>query len=235
LSCLCVVEFSLISSIVSYIHLQGPLVWQVSNTQYNFLLDRIPAHLHLDAGHVSNAAAGLGFFLGLFGILIAITERRNVRSLRSSIQYASLTTTSAQARKGIGFDNLSVFLITFATFAVLEFLLALSALIYSFVYEDNWSPGTWFSAVLALPLALQSDRDSVKYHISVMKASKWMLVPIFIVTFIVMVVGASTLLRIRKERTRLPDKQWVSDREKGEDYEMRAKHESKLAQWAQSN
>lgn len=226
LTCLCIVEFSLISSIVQYIHLQGPLVWQVSNPQYNFLLDRIPAHLHLDAGHVSNASAGLGFFVGLLGIYLAFAERRNVMPLRTheTKNYISLTPLDTQATNRGGFCNRFFLLNVFVTFAVIEFLLVMSALVYSFVYdnmtaantislatasqevgqhytEDNWSPGTWFSAVLALPLASESDRSSIQYHISVMKASKWMLVPIFITAFVVMLSSVFVHLRNRKERT----------------------------------
>jgi hypothetical protein len=78
LSALSVVEFGVISSIVSYIHLQGQRVFQISSSQYTFPLDAIPAHLHLETGHVSNAAAVLGFFIGLFGMWIALKERRYV-------------------------------------------------------------------------------------------------------------------------------------------------------------
>lgn len=223
LTCLGVVELGLVSSIVQYIHLQGPQVWQISSSQYNFPLDRIPAHLHLNAGHVSNAAAGLGFFLGLLGIYIAFRERRYVRSLKSHTQYVALTTSPAQAAHKSSSGTPSFIFFTFTTFAVLEFLLAMAALVYSFVYdnmtkgntidivrasqevgqhyaEDNWAPGTWFTAVLALPLASQSDRDYITQHIHVMKASKWMLVPIFIFAFFVMVAGVFGLMQNRKAR-----------------------------------
>jgi len=216
LSCLGVVELGLVSSIVSYIHLQGPQVWQISpsssSSANSFPLDRIPAHLHLNAGHVSNAAAGLGFFLGLLGIYIAFRERR-------------------YATHKASFGTPLFIFFTFATFAVLEFLLAMAALIYSFVYdnmtkgntislarasqevgqhyaEDNWAPGTWFSAVLALPLESQSDRDEITKHIHVMKASKWMLVPIFIFAFFVMVAGVFGLMQNRRARS-VSDERWL--------------------------
>lgn len=219
LSCLGVVELGLVSSIVSYIHLQGPQVWQISSGQYNFPFDRIPAHLHLNAGHVSNAAAGLGFFLGLLGIYIAFRERRH------------------QSQKTAFGTPTPIFAI-FTTFAILEFLLAMAALIFSFVYdhmtasntislarasqevgqhytEHNWAPATWFTAVLALPLASQSDRDVITSHIDVMKASKWMLVPIYIVAFAVMVAGILGFMQNRRAR-RASDERWLQDsRESG--------------------
>jgi hypothetical protein len=109
----------------------------------------------------------------------------------------------------------------------------MAALIYSFVYdnitkgntidivrasqevgqhytEDNWAPGTWFTAVLALPLASQSDRDDIKQHIHVMKASKWMLVPIFIFAFFVMVGGLFGLIQNRKARG-ASDERWLTN------------------------
>src|SRR5947199_9722588 len=116
LSCLGVVELGLVSSIVSYIHLQGPQVWQISSEQYNFPLDRIPAQLHLNAGHVSNAAAGLGFFLGLLGIYIALRERRHVRSLNHPSQYVALTTSSPKAAHKTSSATPAFIFVTFATF-----------------------------------------------------------------------------------------------------------------------
>jgi len=214
LSCLGVVELGLVSSIVSYIHLQGPQVWRISSEQYNFPLDRIPAHLHLNAGHVSNAAAGLGFFLGLLGMYIAFRERHH------------------QSQKTAFGTPTPIFAI-FTTFAILEFLLAMAALIFSFVYdnmtdnntislarasqeigqhytEHNWAPATWFTAVLALPLASQSDRDVITSHIDVMKASKWMLVPIYIVAFAVMVAGILGFRQNRRAR-RASDERWLQN------------------------
>jgi hypothetical protein len=234
LSCLGVAELGLVSSIVSYIHLQGPQVWQISSEQYNFSLDRIPAHLHLDAGHVSNAAAGLGFFLGLLGMYIAFRERRHVSPLRSGQPYALVPNEAfPQQSQKAAFGTPTPIFAIFTTFAVLEFLLAMAALIYSFVYdhitagntislarasqevgqhyaEDNWAPGTWFSAVLALPLASQSDRDVITSHIHVMKASKWMLVPIYIVAFVVMVAGLLGFMQNRRSR-RVSDERWLSN------------------------
>jgi hypothetical protein len=238
LSCLGVTELGLISSIVQYIHLQGPQVWQISSSQYNFPFDRIPAHLHLNAGHVSNAAAGLGFFLGLLGIYIAFRERRYVSNVKPNMQYIALTTSPRQAAHKSSYGTPSFIFITFTTFAILEFLLAMAALIFSFVYdnmtkgntisldhasqevgqhytEDNWAPGTWFTAVLALPLASQSDRDYITKHIHVMKASKWMLVPILIVSFCVMVAGVFGLMENRRAR-RVGDERWLENSREGQ-------------------
>ena len=114
----------------------------------------------------------------------------------------------------------------------------MAALIYSFVYdnitasntislatasqevgqhytEDNWAPATWFSAVLALPLASQSDRNVVQDHIHIMKASKWMLVPIFIDAFVVMVAGFYGLVQNRRARRESDERWFQNSREEG--------------------
>jgi hypothetical protein len=97
LSVLGVVQFSLVSSIVSYIHLQGSRVYEVSSPQYSFPLDAIPAHLHLETGHVSNAAAFFGFFIGIFGMWIALHERLYVNAqvrIHTCISYLGWLLTS---------------------------------------------------------------------------------------------------------------------------------------------
>lgn len=90
LSALSAVEVGFVSSIVSYVHLQGPAVYHVLSSDYSFPLDAIPAHLHLDAGHVSNAAAGLGLILGLFGVFIALKDRRYVSIAKSDLNPQSI-------------------------------------------------------------------------------------------------------------------------------------------------
>jgi len=181
---------------------------------------------------VSNAAAGLGFFLGLLGMYIAFRERGRVSHLRSGQPYVLVPNEwlQQQSQKTASGTPNPIFAI-FITFAILEFLLAMAALIFSFVYDnmtagntislalasqeigqhytkDNWAPGTWFGAVLALPLASQSDRDFITSHIHVMKASKWMLVPIYIVAFAVMVAGILGFRQNRRARM-MSDERWL--------------------------
>lgn len=38
----------------------------------------LPEHLWTDHGHVSNGVAGYGFFLGLFGVLVAFRQRKRL-------------------------------------------------------------------------------------------------------------------------------------------------------------
>jgi hypothetical protein len=226
LSALSVVELGIVSSIVSYIHLQGPNVYHILSSEYSFPLDAIPAHLHLDAGHVSNAAAGLGFFLGLSGMFIALQERRYVSvsksdqhtrpilGIFSNVYFLQLSRIKAFGTSFITFS-------TFILFAVFELLLSFAALVYNFVdfnqtagftislareeigqhYSENeWAPRTWFSAVLGLPLESESTKNEIKNHLQIMEISQWMLVPIFAVTCVLLWASVHGLIQNRRRR-----------------------------------
>jgi hypothetical protein len=107
----------------------------------------------------------------------------------------------------------------------LEVFLATAALIYTFVYikqtagftislarasqevgqhytENKWAPGTWFAAVLALPLESESIREDIQNHVRIMKTSKWMLIPMFIATLTVVVTAVFGLVQNRRMRGR---------------------------------
>ena len=99
----------------------------------------------------------------------------------------------------------------------------MAALIYDFVYtsktsgftvslarasqevgqhyaENEWVPGTWFEAVLALPLESASTRNDIQNRLQLIKVSQWMLVPIFITAFAVMVAAVFVLVQNRRMR-----------------------------------
>jgi hypothetical protein len=99
----------------------------------------------------------------------------------------------------------------------------MAALIYSFVYtnhtaaftislvrasqevgqhytENEWVPETWFNAVLALPLESELTRKDIQKHLQIIQTSQWMLIPIFVVAFVVTVAGVSGLIQNRRMR-----------------------------------
>jgi len=230
LSALSVSEMGIVSSIVSYIHLQGPKTYTVSSPQYNFELDRIPAHLHLNPGHLSNGAAGTGFFLGLAGCYVAWRHRREALAATNpvllsdkanSIPTSRSTTPATSTATTQTAKRTSLFTLIFMIFSLLETGLALSALVFVFVATnqtkhntislalasqevgqhysyDNWGPGTWFGQLLTLPLSPDSVKTSIRYHVHVMQASQWILVPLFIFAFNVSV--AAVLVKLRGVR-----------------------------------
>lgn len=204
-------ELALISSMVYWLHYTAGGSFPV---RYNdgtiFSLHGKPEGLLVDQGHTSNGAAGTAFVaVGLGGLLALYLHGRTLRT-----------------GKMRGF---SVFMHHFfLVFTVLSVLLTLSALIYTFLITSQhsgqtidvqlasglhnepypnyvayplqqWTPENWFTAVLELDLASDSDRSDIKTHLDLMKAWRWNLIPMFIFGFAVMVFAVVDALQKRRE------------------------------------
>lgn len=63
---------------------------------------------------------------------------------------------------------------------------------------DNWTPENWFIAVLALPLAHDSDRNTIRYHLDLMRGWRWNLIPLFILGVATSMVALWELIRGRR-------------------------------------
>lgn len=105
---------------------------------------------------------------------------------------------------------------------VLSAALTLAALIYTFVVTaqtnnqtidlavaaanpepkmyplDQWTPENWFIAVLALPLAHESDRHTIEQHLRLMRGWRWNLIPLFILGVLVALLAVWELVRGRR-------------------------------------
>lgn len=64
--------------------------------------------------------------------------------------------------------------------------------------EYQWTPETWFKAVLDLPLADPSKRDEISSKVTNMVAWRWILLPIFIIDIIAFSVTTLAWLRQRR-------------------------------------
>ncbi|CAK3811693.1 hypothetical protein MYCFIDRAFT_210690 [Lecanosticta acicola] len=187
-----IVELSLISSMVSWLHRRAGRDFIIDYNNTTFPLHGKPLNLLVDQGHTSNGAAGTAFVLiGLGGILALWL--RNYK-LGRPIYYFWLV------------------------MAQLSMLLTLAALIYTFVLTreheghaidialaasldnkpypnmvpypmDKWTPELWFSAVLELSLRERSDRSDIRGHLRVMKGWRWNLIPMFILGLAVAVLA----------------------------------------------
>jgi len=51
--------------------------YRIDSSATSFDLNVEPAHLWVDQGHTSNGVAGYGFFLGLFGMIVAWRTRKS--------------------------------------------------------------------------------------------------------------------------------------------------------------
>lgn len=110
---------------------------------------------------------------------------------------------------------------------ILSMLLALAALIYTFVLTDehndqiidlalaaahpfpqnypadDWTPENWYSAILSqLPLALHSDRRKIRQQLRLMRGWRWNLIPLFVLGLITACAAVYEWLSLRREGTR---------------------------------
>jgi hypothetical protein len=46
--------------------------------------------------------------------------------------------------------------------------------------EQFWTPENWFSAVLELPLVDMHQRENIAQHLTIMRAWRWNLIPLFV-------------------------------------------------------
>jgi hypothetical protein len=63
---------------------------------------------------------------------------------------------------------------------------------------DNWTPENWLKAVLKLPLAHQSDRNTIRYHLDLMEGWRWNLIPLFVLGLVVALLALMELIRGRR-------------------------------------
>ncbi|KAM3423914.1 hypothetical protein BST61_g1308 [Cercospora zeina] len=211
------IETAFISSMVRWLHTRAGQDFLFTSSGRTDSLHGKPLHLLVDQGHTSNGAAGTAFVLiGVGGILAlklrhhAATNPHNTRS--------STTTLS------------KIIYISWFTFTFLSMLLSLGALIYTFILtsshsgqhidtsvaatlnnqpypnqvpypRDSWTPENWFQAVLDIPLVNQSDRNAINFHLRIMQAWRWNLIPMFIFGFAVFVCAmVDAVAQWRKER-----------------------------------
>jgi hypothetical protein len=68
--------------------------------------------------------------------------------------------------------------------------------------EFNWTPETWFKAVLDLPLADEAQRTDMHGKVTIMVAWRWMLLPILLVD--VVAFGFATMAWLEHRRSAGP-------------------------------
>lgn len=195
-----IIELSFISSMVAWLHSTAGGEFEViapeMQDMISFNLHGKPKNLLLDQGHTSNGAAGTAFVLvGLGGILV-LTLRHLASTSSKATRLATLTY--------FGW-LVSTVLSTLLTLAALAYTfavtnqtrgqtidVALAASLDSRPYpnyvaypNDDWTPETWFEAVLELTLVEPSLRSDITDHLRIMRAWKWNLISLFLlgVTF----------------------------------------------------
>ncbi|KAF1919463.1 hypothetical protein BDU57DRAFT_512574 [Ampelomyces quisqualis] len=197
LSLLCIANLGLISSTIAWQFDQKHNVrsYTIHWPQTTFDLNVEPARLWVEQVHISLAAAAYGVLLGLFGTYVAWRIRRSTRPLKSTPTLlllnlpATILTLSALVY---------VFVITYRT-TKQAIRVPVAANIQGSNYgEFTWTPETWLTAVLDLPLADLQIHDEIKSMVAAMVAWRWMLVPIFIVEIIACGVTMVAWWKLRK-------------------------------------
>lgn len=213
-----IIELSFVSSMVAWLHRTAggsfTIVAPSTSNELSFSLHGKPVGLLVNQGHTSNAAAGTAFVLvGLGGILVLTLRHR-----------------AATKGRGVGISKVLYHVWLLST--ILSILLTLVALIYTFVVTnahtgqtidlnvavsldnkpypnyvayplEKWTPENWFSAVLELQLVEPEQRDDIAHHLTIMRAWKWNLIPLFILGLGLAVVALlDALVRRRSESAR---------------------------------
>ncbi|KAK4938853.1 hypothetical protein LTR10_020759 [Elasticomyces elasticus] len=179
------IEVGMVGSMVGFLHARAGKFFTVNAPTGAFNLHGKPAGIMVNQGHTSNGAAGTAVVLvGIIGLLVIWYEKRRARQTQTT-----------------GHSKVFIF------WVVMTFVsagLTLSALVYTFVVTaqtnnqlidlsvaeanpdpkmyplDQWTPENWFIAVLKLPLANDSDRNTIRYHLDLMRGWRWNLIPLFI-------------------------------------------------------
>jgi len=197
------IELAMISSMVGYLHRSGA-------NQYPFnaddgtpaVINAKPKGLLLNEGHTSNGAAGTALILICFGGFLTLWWQRH------------------REQKNLAPRPSRVFLL-YTVFTALSSLLTLSALAYTFAVTaqtkgqsidkavavqfqhhayplHHWTPENWTRALLALPLASESDAGYLRGWLRVIEGWKWNLIPMFLIGLLVASLSVRACLRERR-------------------------------------
>lgn len=196
-----IIELAFISSMVGWLHRRAgksfDFQWHGTEGRVTlaspgvYTITGKPQNLLVDQGHTSNGAAGAAIVIvGLGGILVLCLRRFSPKTFRS------------------GFGT-ALYMI-WRVFTVLSALLALVALVYTFVITNKyagqtisvqvaasdgpdtpypyglWTPENWFTAILnELDLVQNSDRADIELRVAIMRGWRWNLIPLTVLGFIV--------------------------------------------------
>ncbi|OCK73365.1 hypothetical protein K432DRAFT_430627 [Lepidopterella palustris CBS 459.81] len=196
LSALSITNLGLITSMVSFLHIQKYDVktYQVNWPDNQLRLTVLPQHIWLDQGHTSNGVAGYGFFLGLFGMFVAWRQRDRDERRRSK----SLMTLIILLILAVLFTLSAIVFVFVVTYQTNNQTIESSIATFGVKYPaDHWTPETWYKSLLAQPID-DSLRGAFKMHIHTWEAWRWMLLPIFVVDVVALGLAVAEMRRQRK-------------------------------------
>jgi hypothetical protein len=209
-----IIELSFISSMVSWLHHTAGGDFEVIAPEtpdtMSFLLHGKPKGLLANHGHTSNGAAGTAFVLvGLGGIIATILRHHALNGSR---------------RQGLSTGLYHAWIVS----TIVSAVLTLAALVYTFVLtnahkgqtidiglaasldnspfpnqvaypEQLWTPENWFGAVLELPLVDRHQREDIAHHLTIMRAWRWNLIPLFVLGLVLSAAAIADAWTTRRE------------------------------------
>jgi hypothetical protein len=209
-----IIELSFISSMVAWLHHTAGGGFEVIAPEtpdtMSFLLHGKPKGLLADQGHTSNGAAGTAFVLvGIGGILVTILRHHALNGTR---------------RPGLSTRLYHAWIVS----TMISAVLTLAALLYTFILtnahegqtididlaisldnrpfpnevaypEQFWTPENWFAAVLELPLVDRRQRKDIAHHLTIMRAWRWNLIPLFVLGLILSAAAIVDAWTTRRE------------------------------------
>ena len=218
-----IVELSFVSAMVGFLHGRGSDPFEVLDTiGGTFEISSTPEKLLENQGHTSNGAAGTAFILiGIGGLLAIWLQHRRMRSVSMSSETPLAKLTATQT----GFPRPSAIFTFWVVLTILSALLTLSSLIYTFLvtYQhkqsinmntataypfplayptDEWTPETWYSALLELPLSFDSDRSKIHQQLTIMRGWRWNLIPLFVLGLITAYAAVYEWFLLRRQGSR---------------------------------
>jgi hypothetical protein len=190
-----IIELSFISSMVAWLHSTAGGEFEViapeNQTTISFSLHGKPKGLLINQGHTSNGAAGTAFVLvGIGGILVLTLRRRasqnrKLDGLKASLYHAWLASTVLSALLTLTAVSYTFALTNKTKDQHID--VAIAASLDNRPYPNyvaypvsDWTPETWFEAVLELTLVNRSQRSDIVRHLAVMRGWRWNLIPLLI-------------------------------------------------------
>ncbi|KAL7935570.1 hypothetical protein V8C35DRAFT_297698 [Trichoderma chlorosporum] len=196
-------ELAFVTSMVAWLHNTATGTFAVKFNGSTFGLYGEPKHFLVDQGHTSNGAAGTALILvGFGGILVLwLRNRPNILGPKvTSFFYGAWLVILALALMltigALGY----VFTVTNAHKGQTIDLDAASKTGNHKYALDTWTPQNWFTAVLKLDLANESQRNDIANHLRVMRGWQYNLIPLFLVQLTTTVLAYLEFLERRKMR-----------------------------------
>ncbi|KAK5219321.1 hypothetical protein LTR47_011539 [Exophiala xenobiotica] len=185
---------------VGFLHDRAGKFFTINASSGPFDIHGKPKNLLVDQGHTSNGAAGTAVILmGLGGFLTLWLEKRRGCHSALFIFWVVMTWLSA---------TLTLSALIYVNVVVAQTDNQSIELSVAEVHPDpqrypvdKWTPDNWFKALLALPLAHDGDRGTLRYHLRLTSGWRWNLIPLFIVGAAVALLATSELVRERRWTT----------------------------------